>query len=258
MQTTMTACGIEYLDSKQSDKPVYLLLHGVSSGAGSWVKQFESLGERYRLIAWNAPGYARSRLLDNQNPSADDYADVLKQFCEELSLTEVTVVGHSLGALIGAAFVAKYPQLVKRFVMASVARGYGNESDDFKKELFERRQKLLVEKGFEGVYEQRSSALIMQQTEQNYRVIYEVMSRLTIKGFRQAVYLLAYDSIQKYVPFLKLTPELIFGQQDEITTSAMMSDLEKDIQFSKVSAIDDAGHLVYLDQPKAFNQAVFL
>src|SRR5699024_1449428 len=102
----------EYLDSKQMDKPVYLLLHGISSGANSWMKQFKSIGDQYRLIAWNGPGYANSQALNNPKPSATDYADALEQLCEELNLSEITVVGHSLGALIGAAFVAKYPQRV--------------------------------------------------------------------------------------------------------------------------------------------------
>lgn len=159
---------------------------------------------------------------------------------------------------MGIAFAARYPHRVKRLVMASVARGYANKNDDFKRELFERRPKLLAEEGFQGVYEQRGPALIAQKTEQNFQMIYEVMSRLTLEGFRQAAFLLAYDSVYRYSPDLKLQPELVFGQEDDITTAAMMAELQNEIEFSKIEPIAEAGHLVYLDQPKAFNQAVFL
>jgi pimeloyl-ACP methyl ester carboxylesterase len=35
---------------------VLVLLHGIGSGSGSWVHQLAGLGERYRVLAWDAPG----------------------------------------------------------------------------------------------------------------------------------------------------------------------------------------------------------
>ncbi len=37
-----------------------VLLHGIGNQSGSWVQQLESLADRFRVIAWDAPGYGGS------------------------------------------------------------------------------------------------------------------------------------------------------------------------------------------------------
>src|SRR5471032_2163670 len=55
-----------------------VLLHGIGSGAASWVQQFEVLGASRRVLAWDAPGYGASTPVDAQSPVASHYATVLK------------------------------------------------------------------------------------------------------------------------------------------------------------------------------------
>ena len=258
METRITNCGIEYNDNLQVGKETYVLLHGISSGANSWIKQFENLGDDYRLIAWNAPGYGNSKELSNDKPNAIDYSKALRALCDELKLESIVLVGHSLGALIGAAFVKQNPEIVKRFVMASVARGYAYQTDEFKEKLVQQRRQSLEQSGFLGLYKSRGPALIAQHSEENFQVIHDVMSNLTVRGFTQAAYLLAHDSIHHYMSGLNVTTELVYGDDDGVTTPEMMEELQKEIVFNCVSVVKDAGHLVYLDQPEAFNQAVFL
>ena len=45
---------IPYLEAGQG--PPLLLLHGIGSGAASWGAQIDAFSNRYRVIAWNAPG----------------------------------------------------------------------------------------------------------------------------------------------------------------------------------------------------------
>ncbi|EGD01141.1 putative hydrolase, partial [Burkholderia sp. TJI49] len=37
-----------------------VLLHGIGSGAASWVCQLDALGASRRVLAWDAPGYGAS------------------------------------------------------------------------------------------------------------------------------------------------------------------------------------------------------
>ena len=105
--------GIEYLE-KKGEGQVFLLLHGISSGAYSWIKQLQDHSIPHRLIAWNAPGYGGSKCLDTTQPMGDDYADKILAFINELDLDNVILVGHSLGAMMSRAFAAKYPERVSR------------------------------------------------------------------------------------------------------------------------------------------------
>ncbi|MFX5714251.1 alpha/beta hydrolase, partial [Acinetobacter baumannii] len=57
-----------------SQGPVVLLLHGISSGAPSWLPCASLLAAHARVIAWDAPGYGSSSPLAQKAPRAADYA----------------------------------------------------------------------------------------------------------------------------------------------------------------------------------------
>ncbi len=86
------------------------LLHGISSGAASWHKQMALPG--YRVLAWDMPGYGESPMLAAAPANAGDYADALARMLDRAGVEQTILVGHSLGALVAAAFAAKYPQRV--------------------------------------------------------------------------------------------------------------------------------------------------
>lgn len=79
----------------------------------------------YRVLAWDMPGYGESPMLAATPADAGDYADALARMLDRAGVEQTILVGHSLGALVAAAFAAKYPQRVLYTVLADVAQGYG-------------------------------------------------------------------------------------------------------------------------------------
>ena len=63
-----------------------VLLHGISSGAGSWASCVPFLAPHARVIAWDAPGYGKSSPLPAPIPKATDYALRLAALVEALDL----------------------------------------------------------------------------------------------------------------------------------------------------------------------------
>src|SRR5262249_21999953 len=57
--------------------PPVLLLHGIGANSLHWRYELAGLADRFRLIAWNAPGYLLSDNLWAETPSCRDYADAL-------------------------------------------------------------------------------------------------------------------------------------------------------------------------------------
>ncbi|MCQ9617561.1 alpha/beta hydrolase [Paenalcaligenes niemegkensis] len=147
------------------------MLHGISSGAASWSKQLMTQGERYRLLAWDAPGYGGSALLNTSTPTARDYAHSLKQLVTEQKLERFTLVGHSLGALMASAYAALYPEDVQKLVLASVAQGYGLASAEKKQQVYQMRPQMLARLGPDGLAKERGPALLGQPTEANLALV---------------------------------------------------------------------------------------
>ena len=105
--------------------PVVVLLHGISSGAASWLPCASLLAAHARVIAWDAPGYGDSSPLAQARPLAADYARRLEGLLAVLGVQPALLVGHSLGALMAAAYAASARKLPARLLLLSVAQGYG-------------------------------------------------------------------------------------------------------------------------------------
>src|SRR6516165_2249053 len=58
-----------YMEPGRDDLPPVLLLHGIGANSLHWRYQLAGLADRFRLIAWNAPGYLLSDNLRAETPS---------------------------------------------------------------------------------------------------------------------------------------------------------------------------------------------
>src|SRR5687767_1628716 len=71
---SQAAAGVSYRESGRKDAPVLVLLHGIGSTSAGWRLQYGPLGERFRVIAWDAPGYGGSAPLAGEAPPVEAYA----------------------------------------------------------------------------------------------------------------------------------------------------------------------------------------
>lgn len=248
--------GFSFFQSENSGE-CFVLLHGISSGAASWSKQFASHAKNYRLLAWDAPGYGGSAVLDTNTPTAKDYAQRLKQLITLQKLKRFTLVGHSLGALIASAYTVLYPDDVQKLVLASVAQGYGLADEQKKQQVYQLRPEMLKRLGPAGLARERGPALLGQPTEENLALVTDVMTGLTQQGFEAASYLLAYDSIEHYLAHIRCPIQILAGVEDTITPLAGMQALQKRYPQCELASIENAGHLLYVDQPEQFSNLVF-
>jgi pimeloyl-ACP methyl ester carboxylesterase len=86
-----------YMEAGQSKLPPVLLLHGIGANSLHWRYQLASLASRFRLIAWNAPGYMLSDNLRAETPSGRDYSDALDDFLKALGVAGFNIVANSFG-----------------------------------------------------------------------------------------------------------------------------------------------------------------
>lgn len=233
-----------------------VLLHGISSGSGSWVNQLNELSPYFHVIAWDAPGYGLSDALTTQTPDAEDYAQRLAALFDVLQIQQAIVVGHSLGALQASAFARLYPQRVQQLVIANVAQGYQRYPAEQQAEVYAKRPKMLAELGNHGLALSRGPNLTYLKLPQTLELIECVMQNLHLGGFTQASYLLAYDEIRNYLKDLGGKCVVVAGQQDSITPPQAIAELAQEMGCEKYIEIENAGHLSYVDQASAFNTII--
>ncbi|CAI0972300.1 alpha/beta fold hydrolase [Serratia grimesii] len=256
-QRQQARCGDYTLSWREAGhgRPV-VLLHGISSGSASWIKQFNDheLADGHRLLAWDAPGYGGSLPLTVSQPDATAYAAALAALVAELQLDQPLIVGHSLGALIGSAYAAGYPDGLCGLVLADPAQGYASAPEEKRQQVYGQRKQMIETLGLQGYGEQRAAALLCDDADpQDVAWIRNGMQQLDPDGFLNAAWMLANDEISHYLAHYRGPLQVWCGDCDRITPPAAATTLAQQ-QDAPLRLIEGAGHASYLDAPVQFNR----
>ncbi|MBW3656132.1 MAG: alpha/beta fold hydrolase, partial [Gemmatimonadetes bacterium] len=116
--TSVDGRAVEYLVA--GDGPVVVLLHGDGETARDWRWVMPGLAAAgHRVLALSLPGHGGSASADSY--AQEDLADWLVPVLEALGVDRATVIGNSIGALMGLHLTLSRPDLVERLVLVDSA-----------------------------------------------------------------------------------------------------------------------------------------
>jgi len=234
--------------------PPLVLLHGIGSGSGSWVHQLDGLAARFRVVAWDAPGYAESTHLATESPAAADYAAALASLLGALGIERAAVVGHSLGAIVAARHAAGAPGRVDRLALLNPARGYGKAPAEVRTRRLEERLAAMDRLGPARHAEERSSALLAPQATAAARALVVWNSaRLDPRGYAQAARMLAGADIDADALLYEGPVLVACGSEDRVTPEAGCRDIASRFRRAGYRSIPGTGHASYIEDPAAVN-----
>ena len=119
-----------------------IFIHGVGMRGDVWSPQVEYFCSDYQVITYDFLGHGESPL-PSEEPVLDDYVEQLNNLLIHLDLSLISLVGHSMGALISVAFALKHPDKVKALVPINIAF---NRSEEAQKEALNRANQILQTK----------------------------------------------------------------------------------------------------------------
>ena len=79
--------------------PAIVLLHGMGLSADIWARQFPTLSEGHRVIAWNQRGCGASTA-GTEGYGLDRLVDDLMAVLEALDVRDAVLVGHSVAGMV--------------------------------------------------------------------------------------------------------------------------------------------------------------
>jgi pimeloyl-ACP methyl ester carboxylesterase len=244
------------VDSATSEALPLVLLHGIGSGAASWVQQFEVLGETRRVLAWDAPGYGASTPVEADSPVASDYATVLKDWLDALGIERCVLLGHSLGAIIAGAFAVANPQRVGGLLLLSPAGGYGAASAEVRESKRDQRLAMIAELGPQGLAEKRSTNMLSAHASEEARAwVRWNMSRVIPHGYAQATHLLANADLASDLARYRGRINVAVGADDTITSPEACERLAQ-AAGTPLQVVPHAGHAGYIEAPTAYTAII--
>ncbi len=237
-----------------------VLLHGIGAGALSWAGQLEGLAGTHRVIAWDAPGYGSSTPLPAAQPLAADYARALGEWLGQLGVTDLVLVGHSLGALMAAAWAAQAAAAgslrLRSLVLASPARGYGSAAPATRLAKWQERIDLMARLGPVGLAEQRSAALCSgSASAAALALVRWNMARTTPGGYGQAAYMLAHDDLAGHLRNVRAPMQVLCGDLDQTTPATACRELAAQTG-AAFTLLKGVAHACYVEDAPQFNAAL--
>lgn len=96
--------------------PILIFLHGSWNDGSQWLPAIEQLSQNYHCFALDLLGFGESER-PNVHYSIQLEVECLFQYLEALHISEVYLVGHSLGGWIAASYALKHLENVKGLVL---------------------------------------------------------------------------------------------------------------------------------------------
>jgi len=243
----------------------HVLLHGIGSGSASWLAQLQQVQDARtpasHVLAWDAPGYGASTALAMDTPVAADYALRMWQWLDAMGAQgagPVTLVGHSLGALMAAAAAAMAPGRVTRLVLLAPAQGYARADAAERERKLADRLANLAALGPAGIAHKRASAMLSgDATARQLAFVEHVMAQIDPAGYTQAARMLAGGDLLGDLQALECPVLVASGSADTITPAAGCQNLALQVDAPYLS-LGPVGHSCALQAAAAVNRLIGL
>jgi 3-oxoadipate enol-lactonase len=233
-----------------------IFLHGIGGGARAFDGQLSALSDRYRAMAWDAPGYGGSPAPAEASIAAQ--AHRLGVWLAALGCERPVLVGHSIGGMIVQEALAANAVDTRAAVLVATSPAFGKSDgkwqSDFVRARFEplERGKTMATMA-PGLVEHLVGPAC---TPDGRARAVSCMAAVPEATYRAAVHsLLGFDR-RAALPSIKVPVLAISGAVDTQAPPDMMQKMAGKIPGASYVCLDGAGHLPNLEVPDTFNAAL--
>lgn len=223
-----------------------LFIHGAGGSSQYWYYQREYLKDRMGVVVVDLPGHGLSG--GSACKTVEEARDVVRDVIVGKGIDRPYIVGHSMGGGIALSFALAYPELLRGLILICTGA------------------KLRVLPAIlEGVVKDKESTVRM--IIMDYAFSKKAPQKMKDNGFRdmmrssvETIYndFTACDQFSVINRLHEIThPALIIvGKDDLLTPPSYSEHLHKEIRGSQLVIVEDAGHMVMIEQPDAVNRAI--
>lgn len=205
------------------------------------------------MITLDLIGHGKSQDI-KKNDSINKTAEYILKILEVEKIDKVHLIGVSIGALLIQDFANKYPQKV-----ASLCSVGGYDINNFDKQMQKENRgeqiKMMIKAIFSIKWFAKSNKLISAITQSAQEKFYQMNIRFKRRNFRH------FAGLQKLVNCHETVPRnyplmIACGDSDIPMAITVAKQWHNNEPKSKLVIFDNAGHLVNMDTPNAFNNTL--
>jgi 3-oxoadipate enol-lactonase len=238
--------------------PAVLFCHGAGSNAATWWQQLPAFMPRHTCITMDIRCFGRS-LAPLQEFSLELFAADVVAILDREDIERVTLVGQSLGGMIGLKLALTQPARLAAFVAcdSSLAIDHPVLLDTIAQRQVTQRAVTI---------EQRSLGRWFLEHHPDKAALYAQInhfnpSAYAIPAAEWGGALAALMQPERLIP-MKALPQvgcptlLLVGSEDPIVPVSVMREVQGLVPDSELVVVDEAGHSTYFEKPEEFNRHV--
>jgi pimeloyl-ACP methyl ester carboxylesterase len=237
--------------------PAVLLLHAFPLSSAMWAAQVPALSARHQVVRVDARGFGGSDT--GAGPlSMDRIASDAKAALDHLRIPEAVICGCSMGGYAAFAFARLFPRTLRGLVLVDTRAVADNDEAKAGREAL--AEKVLAQ-GSKAVAEAMLPKLLGETTRRDRPQLAHQVESWMLAAPPEAVAhaLLGLALRPDSTPTLatiKVPTLIVRGEEDPISTAADLEQMRAGIAGSQAVVIPRAGHLVNVEAPEAFGQAL--
>jgi 3-oxoadipate enol-lactonase len=236
--------------------PTVLMLHGIGGGRHSFAPQLLALADRYRLVAWDMPGYGNSAPLQEMTWAA--LAESAIALADHLDVDRFHLLGHSMGGMVAQEVAQRYPDRLRSLILAGTSASFGGPTEEFKTKFLAARLTPLDQGKTPGdIAPELVRGMVGDDPDtEGVAAAIDSMRAISPAAYRQALHCLVSFDRRAALAAIAVPTLLIAGEKDKVAPPAGMRKMAEKIAGSRYAELPSAGHLMNLERPVAFTAAM--
>lgn len=233
-----------------------VFMHGIGGNRRNWRDNLPVVGQHFCAASWDARGYGDS---DDYEGALRfrDFSDDLARVLDHFGADKAHVVGLSMGGRIAMDFARAHAERLITLTLCATNTGFARFSPEAREEFVRsRREPLLNGKEPVDIAGPVARSLMgPKASEAALAQLVDSMSRLHKLSYIKSIEALVNNDTETSLDHIKVPTHVMVGSDDPLTPLSMSQDIARLIPHATLSIVPDAGHLLNIENPEAFNQA---
>ena len=244
---------INYQTFGDASQPAIIFSNSLGTQFNMWQPQISFFEKKFYVICYDTRGHGASSA--PQGPySIEQLGTDVVHLLDHLNIEKASFCGISMGGLTGQWLAIHHPERFNHVIVCNTAAKIGQE------QAWNDRAQLVREQGLKPIAETAASRWFTEPFIRSNTAIVESLSNDlgagSPEGYASCCEALAKADVREQLKNITIPTLVVAGQKDPVTTVADAQYIINHVRSSSLFEIN-ASHISNIEQPKAFNQAVF-
>jgi pimeloyl-ACP methyl ester carboxylesterase len=244
IESTKIACWINSSDFG-AHKQSLIFIHGSGGDHSLWSLQYAKLHKHYNVVAIDLPGHGHSQ--GSGESDVGNYCLWVRKLMDVLNLKNPILVGHSLGAAITLQFALNYPQEIKGIVPVG-----GGMKMPVNPSLLV----FLKTNPAEAIDLICKLSLAKENRPKFFATLKKSLSQVNTDVLYGDFLACSKLDLTEKISKINLPALVLCGTEDKMMPPDFSRQIAGGIGGAKLCLIEGAGHMVMMERPKEFNEAL--